>query len=118
MALPSFARDTITVRRAPVIEDRGASIHDWSNYEEHEITGCSVQFRSTSFNGILSSNSAPRESYMVRATLFAPPDADLKAADRVIFKGVEYLVEGSPYVIVSPTGRVSHTICFITEWEG
>lgn len=118
MALPSFARDTITVMRTTKFEERGVEVYDWDSAKTHDITGCSVQFTTTALNGVLSANKSARDSLMVRAIAYIPPDADIQKGDVVLFKGSRYLIDGCPYDVLSPTGRVSHIKCNLVDWEG
>jgi hypothetical protein len=112
MALPSFARDTITVKRASVIDDRGTQIRDWDNPVEHTVTGCSVQFRETS------TSYDAREAVTVRAVVYMPPDADIETGDMVVFDDVEYAIDGAPFLMRSPTGRTSHKKATLVDWRG
>ena len=41
MALPSFCRETVTVLRAPLVDQRGTKVRDWSQATEHFVTGSS-----------------------------------------------------------------------------
>lgn len=112
MALPSFAKDTITVSRATAIDDRGTQVRDWDNAKSHTVAGCSVQFRETS------TSYDAREAVTVRAVVYMPPDADIATGDRVTFDGVEYAIDGSPFLMTSPTGRVSHKKATLVDWRG
>lgn len=113
MALPSFCRETVTVLRAPLVDQRGTKVRDWSQAVEHYVTGCSVQFASTMTN-----RGEPREAVSDTATLFAPPGADIKAGDRLSTSMGEFAVEGHPMPRVSPTGAVSHVECSLAWWGG
>ena len=118
MALPSFARDTVTVMRASRIVERGVEIYDWDQAETHDIPGCSVQFTTTALNGVLSANKFARDSLMTRAILYMPPGSDIQKGDRIIFNGDRYLIDGAPYEMISPTGRLTHIKCNLVDWEG
>lgn len=113
MALPSFCREAVTVLRAPLVDQRGTKVRDWSQAKSHYVNGCSVQFAST-----MSNRSEPREAVSDTATLFAPPGADVKAGDRLSTSMGEFVVEGHPMPRVSPTGAVSHVECSLAWWEG
>ena len=112
MPLPSFCRDEITVVRAGVKDSRGVQIRDWDNATTHKITGCSVQPTSTE------SNYDIREGVVVRAKAYLPPDADIKAGDRVEWQDKVFAVDGQPLPINSPTGRLLHIKATLTDWEG
>lgn len=113
MALPSFCRETVTVLRAPLVDQRGTKVRDWANAVEHYATGCCVQFASTSTD-----RGEPREAVSDAATLFAPSGADIMAGDRIATSMGEFAVEGHPMPRVSPTGAVSHVECSLAWWEG
>lgn len=112
MALPSFAKDSITVYRAPLADDRGTKVRDWSRATYHQVTGCSVQFRETG------TAYDAREAITVRAVVYMPPDANIQAEDQVVFDGVRYSIDGSPFLLRSPSGRVSHKKATLVDWEG
>ena len=111
--LPSFASETIVVRRAPLVDVRGTKVRDWANATEHEIAGVSVQPASTSreFGG--------RTTNVADGwTLYGPPGADIEAGDRIVYGGTTYEIDGAPYEWKSPTGRVSHVQAKLAEWRG
>lgn len=111
--LPSFAKQTVTVWRAPLVEERGVKVRDWAAAEPHAVAGCSVQPGDTSATW-----GEPRNGATIRATLYAPPGADIERTDRVEFAGVRYAVDGAPVEWQSPTGRASHMVCKLIDWEG
>lgn len=112
MALPTFAKDTVTVARAATTNKRGVSVKDWGNAKTHTIDGCSFQPQSTS------SGLDTREAVIVRAKLYLPPGSDIQAGDRVSFDGETFLIDGAPLTKRSPSGRLSHIIAFLVDWEG
>ena len=113
MALPSFCTETVAVARAPLADARGTAERDWSRAESHYVTGCSVQFGSTS-----TARGEPRDAVSSAATLYAPPGADVRAGDRIRSSMGAFSVEGEPMPRVSPTGAVSHVECQLSRWEG
>ena len=110
--LPSFANRTVTVTRAPLIDSRGSKIRDWTNAESFEVSGCSFQPVSMSLN------IEERENVRADAVLYAPLDADIKAADRITYFGNVYSVMGNPMIWESPTGAVSHLQIDLEAWNG
>lgn len=113
MALPSFCTEAVTVLRAPLVAQRGASVRDWASAEGHEVAGCSVQPTSTATD-----RTDPRDSVSLGATLYAPPGSDIEAGDRVSCSLGSFAVEGRPMPRTSPTGAVSHVEVALSLWEG
>ena len=111
--LPSFCRDVVTITRAPLVESRGTKIRDWSQATTHTVAGCSVQPGGT--DGTWGEQ---RNGATVRATLYAPPGANIEFADRVSFGGVAYSIDGAPQEWRSPTGRVTHMTMPLIDWRG
>ena len=113
MALPSFCTETVTVTRAPYIEQRGVKVRDWDNAQSHYVTGCSVQYASTTTD-----REEPRDARQSDATLYAPPGADIQPEDRITCAFGIFAVDGRPMPRVSPTGAVSHVEVGLSMWEG
>ena len=113
MALPSFASETVTVIRAPLVDSRGTKERDWANAEAHEVAGCNVQPSSTSTD-----RTDPREASSYDAVLYAPIGADIKAQDRISCSLGAFSLDGEPLAWESPTGAVSHVECRLSRWEG
>ena len=111
--LPSFANDTVTVERAPLIESRGTTIRDWKNAVPHEIQGCSFQPAEGS-----TAWTDARQGVTVRAVLYLPPGSDIQEGDRVVYAGHKYSIDGAPMPWNSPTGRVSHVQASLIDWRG
>lgn len=109
----SFMRDTVTVRRAPIIVKRGMESRDWDNAAEFALENVQVVAQSTSreFEDRVTQVSD-------RRTLRAMYSADIKPGDRVEWNGETYEVEGEVFHTKSPTGRVSSTRCTLVRWEG
>ena len=102
----SFARDTITRLRAPLVADgygTPASLRDWANASELDIPGCRVHPAGSS-----EVNAQGRETVAVALRAFAPAGADIAAGDRVEWEGATYEVEGDPQSWPSPTGGLAH----------
>lgn len=113
--LPSFCRDVITVRRAPLVRStRGADVRDWSRATDHKVSGCSVQPGETTTD-----MTSPRDGNgLVRFSVLAPPGSDVADGDRVLWEGREYELNGAPQTWRSPTGRVSHMTFSLVSWKG
>lgn len=112
--LPSFCKDTITRIRPGVKDSRGSTIPDWSPeaIDEKSITGCSMQPASTSL-----SQDGRVLGLLDEYTLFAPPDADIKAGDRIVFNDDTYEINGD--VRIQPAAlRLEHTEIRLGRYSG
>lgn len=111
--LPSFCRDTVTRIRPGTKELRGSTVPDWSTVTTADIIGCSMQPAATSLSqdgrvlGI-------SDTY----TLFAPPDADIEAGDRIQFQGKTYEIDGDVRMQPSATGRLDHLNITLKRYQG
>lgn len=81
---------TVVVLRAPHGADDpyGNSEPDWSAATSTQVPGCNVQPLS------VTEVTVGRETLVSRWQLFAPPDTDLLATDRVQYDGATYEVDG------------------------
>jgi hypothetical protein len=111
--LPSFCRDAVTVRRAPLVQMRGTTARDWRAATAHTVPGCSLQPAST--EGTWGDT---RSGSTVRAVLYLPPGADVEHGDKIEFDGREYAMDGDPLTMRSPTGRVTHLVVNLVDWRG
>lgn len=110
---PSFARDSITVARAGVTTDRyGNTAEDWSNPATHVVDGCILQPMSGEETLSLQGNRV-----ISRWTLDAPADADITAADRILYRGEVYTVDGDVGVWDSPTRQLDHLEAILQRVE-
>ncbi len=112
MALPSFCKDTVTRLRPSTTTSRGSTILDWSHPKRMDIQGCSMQPASTSLttDGRVLGIS---DLY----TLFAPPNADITAGDRIVYRGNTYEIDGD--VRVQPAaGRLEHIQITLRRYHG
>ena len=113
--LPDFCNDEVTVWRAGSKESRGATVPDWDAATSHALTGCSVQPRTTTMD------MDGRTQTELGGTIIAPPDADLRAGDRI--EWVDYggtthaFVVGEPRHLTS-IPQVAHVSADLTEWRG
>lgn len=100
--LPSFCKDTIKRIRPGTKESRGSIIPDWATATEKEIAGCSMQPASTSL-----SQDGRVLGLLDEYTLFLPPDADVKAGDRISYNGQLFEINGE--VRIQPAAlRLDH----------
>lgn len=108
--LPSFARQTVTVQRAPLVTDHGNQIRDWSAAAGHAISGCVVVPQPGSENNI------NRSGTVAPFLLIAPAGADLEASDRVVYSGRTFEVDGP--VRRWDTGVLDHVEADLQEVSG
>ena len=112
--LPSFCRDTITRVRPSTTESRGSTIFDWSpdKVNSKSISGCSMQPASTSL-----SEDGRVLGISDLYTLFAPPDADIQAGDRIVFNSKTYTIDGD--VRVQPSAmNLEHIEITLRRYNG
>lgn len=104
---------TITVVRAPLVTDpygNEGTERDWDNAAEHQVQGCSVQGQpSAEFT-------RDRDLVVIRKEVYAPPEADLLASDRVRWDGATYDVDGQPQREVHGT-HVDHLYALLRRSE-
>ena len=112
--LPSFCRDTITRIRPGSKVSRGSTIPDWSSSEINSktISGCSMQPASTSL-----SEDGRVLGISDLYTLFAPPDADIQAGDRIQYDNKVYEIDGD--VRVQPAANaLEHIQVTLRRYHG
>ena len=111
--LPSFCNQIVTRIRPSTVDSRGSTIFDWTNVNLLDIGGCSMQPASTSLteDGRVLGIS---DLY----TLFAPPDADIEAGDRIQFNGKVYEINGDVRVQPSATGHLDHIQVTLRRYHG
>ena len=110
--LPGFANKTVTIERAPYVEQRGTKVRDWANAQTFTVSGCFVDYSSSStrWNDV-------RQAITIRARLWLPPDADIREGDRITYRGNQYAIEGAPFYRESPTGGLDHIECALIDWS-
>ena len=111
--LPSFCNQVVTRVRPGPTTSRGSTIFDWTHVNEIEIAGCSMQPASTSL-----SEDGRVLGISDLYTLFAPPDADIEAGDRIRFDGKVYEVYGDVRVQPSATGWLDHIQIILRRYHG
>ena len=115
MALPSWAKDTVTRIRPGTIDRRGSTEPDWSveKVSTLQISGCSVQPAATTM-----SQDGRVLGISEGLTCFFPPGSDIAAGDKISFGGNDYQIIGEPKTWTSPTGRVSSVQASLERWSG
>ena len=110
--LPSFASQTVTVRRAPLVADAHGGYRDWSVATPSTLTGCLVQPVSSS------EEATNRDGVVADARMHAPAGTDVLSSDRLVVDGAEYEVIGEPLRWPSPTGALAHVEVLLRRVEG
>ena len=113
--LPTFCNQTVLRIRPGTTTSRGQPIPDWSadKVSKEYIEGCSMQPASTTL-----SEDGRVLGISDLYTLFAPPDADIDAGDRIEFNGKVYEVYGDVRVQPSATGRLDHIQITLRRYHG
>ena len=114
MSLFDWCRDTLTVERAPLVEERGSMIRDWEHAEPHTIDGCELQPGGMQ----LSADGTRVENRTVRWDVWLPPDADIEPSDRILIDGRPYAVEDGVQPWRGPTGMIDHLHMQLVDWKG
>ena len=112
MPLQSFWRQSITRIRPGTKTERGSTVQDWSNANELVIPECSVQPASTG----LSQDGRVLGVYD-GLTIYAPENADVKAGDRIRYRGEVYTINGDP-LIWPGAARMQHMQINVQRWRG
>ena len=110
--LPSFARQTITRIRPGTKIERGSTVPDWSNVNEQEIYGCSVQPAGTTLT-----QDGRIEGIMDGLTAYVPEGADIKAGDRIRYGENVYTINGEP-LLWPGVARMQHIQLNLVRWYG
>ena len=113
MALPCWAAETVIRLRPKTRTVRGSEITDWSSPIEAVISGCSMQPAGTAL-----SQDGRIQGITDGYTCFLPPEADVKAGDRIRYNGIDYTINGEPRIWHSPSGRVSNMQLNLERWSG
>jgi hypothetical protein len=83
--------ETVVVKRAPLIDTSHGQRRDWSNASTHLLRDCVLAPRANTED-----TTAGRQGVVIGWTLYAPPDADLLATDRVTVRGDDFEINGLP----------------------
>jgi hypothetical protein len=108
--LVSFATETLTRLRAPLVLDHGSMVADWDAATEATLTGWTLQ------PGAPVEDLQNREAVRVDWTAYGPYAADVIATDRIRLPSGDYSVIGEPERWKSPTGRISSTKLLLQRW--
>lgn len=112
--LPSFAKKTALIERAPYKDERGTSVRDWASESivQATVSGCS--FQPSSSETVWADVS---QAVTIQARLYVPPNTDVQPDDRVTVDGKRYAIQGAPETWESPTGAVSHIVLNLVDWR-
>lgn len=107
------ARHTLTVRRAPLVDDgRGNMTRDWSASADHASAGWAVDAGDTT------EDTVNRDGASVAYTCRGPWGADIAAGDRVVLFGELFEITGGVLQQPGPSPVTSHVIVKLTNWTG
>jgi hypothetical protein len=109
--LVSFATETLTRLRAPLVKDHGSMVPDWDAAEPVELPGWTLQ------PGAPVEDLQNRDAVRVDWTAHGPYAADVIATDRIRLPSGDYSVIGEPERWKSPTGRISSTKLLLQRWS-
>ena len=109
----SWWRDSITRIRPGEKTVRGSVVPDWDNVTELVIANCHGQPAST---GLSEDGRVLGISQGV--TLYTPASADIKAGDRIVFKGNTYEINGEVNDWPSATGALDHLVINLRRYSG
>ena len=112
MPVQPFWRQSITRLRPGTTTERGSTIYDWSNPDALVIPECSVQPSGTSL-----SQDGRALGVVDGLTVYAPVDADVKAGDRIEYRGDIYTINGDPLVWPG-VARMQHIQLNLVRWRG
>jgi hypothetical protein len=106
--------DHVTVLRAPLdgTSRYAAQRRDWASATSHTLSGVSVQPMAAT------EATVDREYTATHLALYALPGADLLAADRVVWRGVTYEVDGPPATWFDLGGVADHVEAVIKRMAG
>lgn len=114
--IPAIANQSITVLRAPLIDDHGVMVADWSSPEVTQtvLENCSVQPQAGS------RDSAHRNAVEAELLVWVFGPADIQASDRIRVPGYsrDFIIQGEPGRWKSPGGRLDHIALRLGVWEG
>ena len=110
--LPSFCKDTVTRVRPATKTVRGSDIPDWDKASRDVVTGCSMQPATTSL-----SEDGRVLGITDLYTLFATPNADIKAGDRIEYNNKVYEIDGDVRVFPGAL-RLAHIEVTLRRYNG
>lgn len=99
-----LGKDTITVRRAPLLaaDSHGIQRRDWAAAVEHDEARCYVE------QGASEEYLLGGDTVTISWTVFAPLTADALVTDQVVWQGIEYEVYKEPKANRSISGKLDY----------
>lgn len=106
--------ETVGVIRPTTTSDRyNNTTRTWGTVPTHEVAGCAFD------PGGSSEENDGRTATVTTPTLYAPPGADLDAADQVLVRGDIFEVLGVPAVWVNPfDGQTKGVVASLRKVDG
>lgn len=110
MTLRRMGGETITIRRAALVEERYSQRRDWSTPVEYTVPGVSMQAGADpALKSQFTEDTLGREYTSVTYHGFQPPGTEpVRAEDRILWRGVEYEVFGDPNDWYNPRGHLEY----------
>lgn len=99
----SFATESVVRRRAQRVPDGLDWRDDWDDPIEDEIPGWTIQPIDSE-----ETFDAAGGRTLSRWRALGPGNADVRAGDRIEWRGDEYEIDGEPLHRTSPSGRLTH----------
>lgn len=111
--LPSFCRDTVTVIRPKMVDQRGSLVPDYTQATESTLSGVSVQPSSTADSTV-----EVRFNSSFDAIMYAPANADIQRLDRIRWRTFTFDVDGVAMPWVSASGSLDHMVVHLAAQMG
>lgn len=117
--MSNLGREVVTRVRAPLVTSArsGALQRDWANAVEFVYEGCSVQPFLMS-NKLVQEDWDQREFFSQFYRVWGPPDMDIVATDRVLWRGKTMDVKGPSGLFPTLQGDAHHIQFLAQEKDG
>lgn len=117
MGLPSFAKATVIVLRAPTVNDHGTDVPDWTSPDVQQIAYTNQCLVVPAVAAV--EDTQHRDATLAGWNVGMPPYADVLSTDHVLLpNGKRYAVIGEPAQVVSPTGALDYIQLHVEWWKG
>lgn len=109
----SIMRQSVELVEPSWVDDRGTPTADYdAPLSRRTVNNCSVQ------PGASSEDLQNRTQTTIRCNVYLPGDVPVSDVAQVIHKGTKYSINGGIEEWDSPTGRLSHKVLNLVDWEG